>query len=1307
MCLQFIAFASPRLTIPQLQQAVSVPETPGALLGSSDLVSADEIARRCSSLIRKSEDGEAFEFSHFSVQEFLTDASLLKSSALEMYHLSESRSYMLLAMQCLRFLQLKNFARHPESWEQEIEHIFVKNRETPFYEYAAVLWPKFARSHLGDPVLFKLSNSLFQRPKTAQFIAWSVEFLHDVFRKQWKLSKEVHLTRVEFCVRGITDDCFSPLHLAAALALPQICQSLLENESDLNHNSAWGSPLELATASVTGFCEIENGLWHIDREWCDDLALHSDTALKDKMATMELLVRAGAAVTASRSQQGFNLLDLSFVFAAASHDISASTKLMSLGVKLGQKNPESFKMCTSWWIAKRPDQSPWIDRMKESLRDFLRHLIFTPSNTTDIRDEIVSSAWATASHLSINLASDFGLMGANPAGRREFLRAKVLTAVLHDDAETLRNFLINEDCDISGRFHPFPGNPDYGCSLLHVAARHNSASASQILLDFGCDLNALDSNGEPPIHLCASRRHFGTLEVFLQKGASHLAADSSGGSIWHKSCKRFDGVSIIKRLLDLDQDQTTEALLARTSSGETPLVLALQNSRSSNNVAKVLAIIEHCAQKAQFWRAHGPVFAAAANFGSATVIEHLLQAGAELDPVGNDNLTPLHELGEAATPACAQILGRLYPDAHTLRFQGLIPLERYIEKRMKSLQMVDQELLALLATPKALSSPNMDGGTVWSFCCKEIPIRALQSDDPDRIWYRFDDLISSLLRLGALTSYEEAKRESGILPLFSVLGLESKQIQIRTTQISRESLSAIILASRYWNDAKRSPAAISFLKKAIQDGNVEAVRIVLEQGVSVHQRVDQTSPMERAVSNFSNVHWSVPSDESIASDEPIASAEATSKEIIIALLSHAAAAEMKAGSPHGAGLGLLHMIAEAHPTGKTHTRWLVEELVGRGVNINGEARFQPGCTPLVHHLSRDAFQTAEILLDLGANPFANADFDPVHASLAADGLSFLRRLLRCSKETGISVQWNGIKTDIIGIQGISNKPESISPIHVIAGKGLSEILDFYVDEGLLKDINVKTANGHTAVHLAALADQAALINQLHLQGASLDIQSDDGSTALHLAVRYDCPSAAKTLLELGLKSSLDAVAMTPRMYALARKDDNMIKLLDRYLPLDATPSTFVDAHPLSWKRKQYLAQSFEDALERDDLEECQRLHHAGFPLDTTFSSGLGCSPMVEALRKGRLRIVDWLLNCEETTLETAFDRYSGATAIEFAMAQARFNPILKRLLSLCMEQGGDLIRNDHSPLKWAIINHNEEGLRIFLDFVKEMTERGR
>ncbi|PGH32757.1 hypothetical protein GX50_04472 [[Emmonsia] crescens] len=810
--------------------------------------------------------------------------------------------------------------------------------------------------------------------------------------------------------------------MAAALYIPEICKSLLKD----NLSAFWRIECEVADIRRTHY------------NWCRELNLLSTTASANRLETIELLVGAGALVTDPPQQVKLNLLDSSFLLVTVFLGLSATTKLMALGAQPGSASPDSFSRCMAVWGSSWKAGVSKETRvvMESSLQGFVGHLFSTSIYPTEIGRKIATIAWSAASKFSFSLAGS-DLAGQDLTCVEEALRAKAVTAVFDDDAEALRNWLVNGILDISEPFH--------------VAVMANSASAGQILLDSNPDLDALDSDGGRPIHICDNHESNIMLDLLLQKGASHISTDSSGNNIWHKSaCLWSSGTPPLQRLLELDHDQTIEALLMRTP-GRTSLLSTLAQPNIPNIVTKVLLILDHCAGNLKFWKAHGPVSAAAAEFGSEVIIERLIQAGVELDPVGNDNLTPLHRLGSYATCTCAQLLKHLYPDAHQLRFQDQTPLEIYIEKYLKLGEKPNEDVLAVLATPEALSSQNTSGETVWSFCCKELPTKLLSWNAHVRLYSHFENIILAIIRLGAMISHEETMGQSEILPLFSALGLECAQNELYTTDISYETLSTIILGSKFWDDARKSSAAVAFLIEAIRDGYLEAVKLILDHGVSVHQHVKQISPIEFAIQNFTGGHKKVESD------------KADSKEILLALLSYATLEELKNYNPHGRGFGLLHRVVEPQHGGKADTYWLLKELIGligRGADVNGEARFMAGYTPLVHYLSRGFFETAEMLLDFGANPSANSAFDPVRASLTLGGVSFLKRLLKYSKETGTPLHWNRtIATYTLELEGSSTDILGATCLHYIAWQGLSEILAFYTDGGLLEDINIITADG--------------------------------------------------------------------------------------------------------------------------------------------------------------------------------------------------------------------------------------------------------
>lgn len=259
MCLQFIAIDEPKLTIMQLRQAVSTPDQLGEFLHESNTVSEDEITRRCSSLIRKSEDGLSYEFAHFSVQEFLEDHEALTQDIgkpdITKYLVSRTGAYTCLAAQCLKFLQMKNFERRPQDTDtyEEMSHISERNQAYPFYPYAAINWLRFtAYVHSYDAVILELSQSLFKPQKTPLFCSWAIQALVELLQVSSGGSVFFIPRRA---IEIVKDPSFPPLHMAAALNLPQVCTSILNQGTVVSVRFHRARPIDLAIVTILGMPE--------------------------------------------------------------------------------------------------------------------------------------------------------------------------------------------------------------------------------------------------------------------------------------------------------------------------------------------------------------------------------------------------------------------------------------------------------------------------------------------------------------------------------------------------------------------------------------------------------------------------------------------------------------------------------------------------------------------------------------------------------------------------------------------------------------------------------------------------------------------------------------------------------------------------------------------------------------------------------------------------------------------------------------------------------------------------------------------
>ncbi len=163
------------MTIPELCQLVSIEAVDGDDLDESAIIDEDDIARSCSSLVRRSSDSLYFEFAHYSVREFLSSESLQNpspaySQELRLYAVEESSYQRFMAAESLRFIQLSGFKSPYENVEDDDKHrqwVAKRDLEFPLYAYAAVNWVKNARNCLDDPRILELAKSCSTRRRLA------------------------------------------------------------------------------------------------------------------------------------------------------------------------------------------------------------------------------------------------------------------------------------------------------------------------------------------------------------------------------------------------------------------------------------------------------------------------------------------------------------------------------------------------------------------------------------------------------------------------------------------------------------------------------------------------------------------------------------------------------------------------------------------------------------------------------------------------------------------------------------------------------------------------------------------------------------------------------------------------------------------------------------------------------------------------------------------------------------------------------------------------------------------------------------
>lgn len=1291
MCLHFIAFAAPRLTIIQLRQAVSVPEPIGSRLDSSNTVTEQEILRRCSSLIRKSEDEDHLEFSHFSVQEFLESESLLQMPGLEIYSLSESGGKTMLASQCLRFLLLKNFDRQggeeekkdyseedDDSEEDEEEVVSVLQRDD-FYGYSAVRWLQLTKDGLDDPSVLGLAKCLFNPSKTPNFSKWALRLVRHI--------RMSHSTQV-------LDDKFRPLHLAAVLNIPEICEILLTDGSSVLFDYRSASPLDLAILSIFGVFQEFNGRYESADELFDQMEMLLPTATR-RNRTIDFLKDRGAKLTNRTIYPDSEFMfSMACVVGLRAGDLKSVIGLLIQGVVPTHDELEHLREFMEYCNCDSAD----------AVLELLRHLNSLPayySSSWGIELGSIAWNWAIANNLSFT--NDPTLTDSRISLTDEALLARSLSAIEHDDVPVLKQ------CLADGRINISAGHlsiEDTG-TLLHKATSWGASRAVQVLLEAGCDFNVPDSEGALPLHKLGTDEPdskececSAIIKLFHDSGFSLLTPNQVGQTVWHTCLESHNLSTVFERLHKLAPDATAEALLMKANDGRTPLLTAFEVDDSSIE-RDVLCILEYCKEIPGFWYAHEPVLTAAAQLGSEDVICRLVELGAKQGPTQANSSTPLHHLSLRASSRCVELLKSAHLGACEERWNGRLPVEAYIARYlhtiigsqqdvMPAITGLRQDVMEAMISPAVLQSRGSNDETLWEFCCGEVS-RSLNNNYSGLNFdgkQHLDDFFAFFLNVGAMRAYEDIKLESGILPLISC----SLQYEVRRViggprlTVFSDTLRKTIVSTRYWTQVRKSSEAIQFLKTAIRNLNTERVGILLENDLDIHQRVDGHSAIEYICQPYMGKY--------LTSYEP-------GKQIVVKLLAHSNPKRLNDLTfPEHEGRGLLQEITSSivHSPG---LQWLIKQLLQAGVKIEGPLHGQNLITPLFQCLDDTDFVSAGTLLEMGADPNTSSPFiwDAAQRAALMGGTKFLKQLLASSRVGSVLINWERT-VDVQHLSGRSVTFAGVNNLHMAVMGGHTDCVEFFVEEGLL-NVNTVAIDGYTAVHIAATIGQADMIHFLHSKGASMTPETSLGATPLHMAVRNKHLTTASTLVRLGALNSFDAFGMTPTMYAKSLGHAEMVRCLhEAFGSGDPEQSTSTPPIPLVTNtRERFKApmMALEKAVILGDIVECKRL--------VDFATGLlnrklpgchGCSPLILAISNGWLHMAQYFLGKGASTLNVACDRHGGRSALEFAAAEPGSNTILPQVLAKSLEEGCDWISGDTFPLHQCVGNKNMEGLELIL-----------
>lgn len=1302
-CLQIIAVRIIRFEIDDLRHAVSVPDTLNATLEEDHIVSEEEISVLCSSFIRKSEDGLYFEFSHFTVREYLERETLLDDGKLAGYHLSESVCNATLVQQCLRYLQLGNFQQSLDMNKDDLaQHVLGVVRDLPFYSTAGIEWLFALRRAPNDLTCLELINLLFHPLKTPAFISWAIYFV----ARQISMNMSPDLEYIRRATSLVLDPTFRTIHLAAALDLPETCEHLILADVKWNTISTIGTPLECSIARMPRLldksAQVPRDLVAIRDGWEDALyATH-----RPGQATAVLGTTGSNIQYPLKKFDKWSLMMCAIFSSIGSLDFSPVSSLICMGWAVSDEEAATFEESMAFVAQSYPNgyyEGPHTnrERLAASLLDLIRSLNSFRVVNSNPGYRMCATAWNTAVHLEFDFTQDTTLMDTRVTLSLESFARKCKVAISNDDVELMQAYL--EDGRITSPETDDDGTEACGYSLLKQAMREGSIKTLRLLIHRGYSVNKTLSDGLLPIHHALGGKE-GAIRLLLESGASHLDRDLHGRTIWHLAAMFFQ-CDTISALLNLTGGAKIGALQMQDDEGYTPLTLAIEESIGTDEddlgeaVTTVNLLLDACKADPLCWRCNQSPWDLAARSGSAAVVRCLEASGIPPDPVQNSQRTPLHVIGERASKECAELMVKLFPNAPNLQHEGKAPVESFIYRCMLQATIPQRGVIETLAHDDIPAKLVRRKTCLWKYFCAHITGAKIGVFDFNKASPVSGFIRDSLLGMNVFEAYEESAGQSALIPLF--LGMRPGAFLMT---LDFNVLEQLITHTKLWVSACLATETIEYVKFLITElsrrsspGAMKTIHVLLANGVDVHLR-SGSSILEAACE-------ALECGERDGTNPEAASSLHLAQRRIFEEIVDSARPEQLNATQSSASRCLQHLAEKGNHSGSS---WMVETLVRRGLDPN-KSRIGPDKDPpLVYCLLYNATPAALMLLRLGTDPrmvsFAGC-FNALHAAALTGQLDFLSSLSSKVEGDSMKLIWQTTANLYQKIELLFQSFYSLNAFHFASLNGHVQCIQFFVDNQLSLKLTSITTGGYNCLHFAAINGHSETIKYLFSLGLDINQSADDGSLPIHFAVRNGHNKAVDTLVKLRSATSPDGFGKTPRMYAQKLGYDHIYESLAEIETGDQLYSV-INTNRDHTGSSKHLLTALELAIKSRDLKTCERLYAQGCPLNFPMPSCGGCSPLIFAILFRNIAIIQWLLSSHCSVLRISCGRHGMKSTLQLAIEDQGSTAYLDEFLDIFLKSAWDL-DSSCNPVLVSVKMRNQASLNLIIDHIKRNLDKYR
>ncbi|KAF9772466.1 hypothetical protein IL306_009831 [Fusarium sp. DS 682] len=750
----------------------------------------------------------------------------------------------------LAILTAPEYDREPAEYNEEVTLLQSRRIKEPLYRIAAMRWPKYAEIYWQK--LRPQVCSLFRIQKSYNFVQWVLEYARETYPRTFGTLALSPRFLIEL-TDALCDGSVSPLHIAAALSLPNLCRDLLSMGANINQPSLLGTPLYCALVGSKVLITLTE-----PESWAT-LLVGSDSDI-DQAATILLLADKGADCTYryawKNTTEEVSLAGLAFWTAMKTKHEAIFTNIVKGGGIL------DHAFCNLL------QREPVVKRGLIHRTRFARLLTYVYDLTLlDIEREGTEYHWLQelVARLMVHANVKFSPLAG---GRVETLSDDafadaIRTAVLDFNAMLVERLVKDP------RFDPnFKYEKDE--TLLHMAAESAQNEILDILIHAGADIRARDESGRTPLMVVNEVSPLAKL--ILEHSAPTFDKDDGGRNIWHYFAATNED-DVLKFLWENDPFKIRN-LDAIDEHGYTPLqsafchVKALQQfPKTHKPVAPFAAwfLLEKCQG---YLQAEGNENLArwAVEWGNLALVQKLFQ----LFPQANmDDELLLKSLNISACPRLVSLVlnragpSRPFEDGTTPAETVITNVKLLDEGRIVSSpsshpscspNMTRNSYLELL-TPEVLKSRDSAGRGLWlRFAQDVLPLLSFPSSEHPRNMYFLSSFIRMaimcLVEKGALADYERETNEWAISCIINK-GSEAQESEVpKPPRWERWHIPFVAAILETWldeNHESRRDGEIGFrrffngqeaallLSQAVSFRLPEFVKLLVQCGCNVHK----------------------------------------------------------------------------------------------------------------------------------------------------------------------------------------------------------------------------------------------------------------------------------------------------------------------------------------------------------------------------------------------------------------------------------------------------------------------------------------